>query len=57
MIEVIAALIRWQARASCPIGFVATMMLWVAYVMGKRPIFSDEAPSAKHYNTVSEGLR
>jgi hypothetical protein len=57
MIEVIAALIRWLAHASRPIGFVPTIMLRVAYLMWKRPIISDEDPAAKHRNTVSEELR
>ena len=32
-------------------------ILCVAYLMWKRPIFSDEDPAAKHRNTLSEELR
>jgi hypothetical protein len=54
MIEVIAALIRWLALASCPIGIHGHNVLCVAYVTQKRALFTDEGPAAKHHTPVSE---
>ena len=36
-------------------GFMATTMLFVAYVTWRRALFTDEKPAAKHHTPASEG--
>jgi len=38
-------------------GFMATTMLFVAYVIRRRALFTDEDPAAKHHTPVSEESR
>ncbi len=37
-------------------GFMATTMLFVAYVIWRRALFTGEDQAAKHHNTVSEEI-